>query len=76
MSMTLRSCCSLISRSTLRFDRYMHGGSLEKERVSNTECVCSQGSIFLFFAGRIEEMKGNLDAVSALCLRGSGSLLN
>lgn len=28
-------------------------------------CVSSQGSIFLFFAGRIEEIKGNLDAVSA-----------
>lgn len=27
--------------------------------------MCSgQGSIFLFFAGRIEEIKGNLDAVS------------
>lgn len=28
--------------------------------------VFIQGSIFLFFAGRIEEIKGNLDAVSDL----------
>uniref|UniRef100_A0A671VEU6 Tetratricopeptide repeat domain 39A n=1 Tax=Sparus aurata TaxID=8175 RepID=A0A671VEU6_SPAAU len=28
-------------------------------------CVSSQGSIFLFFAGRIEEIKGNLDAAIA-----------
>lgn len=47
MSMTLRSCCSLISRSTLRFDSYMHGGSLEKECVSNTNCVFSGIHLFV-----------------------------
>lgn len=37
--------------------------------IGRTHCLpavvsFSQGSIFLFFAGRIEEIKGNLDAVS------------
>ncbi len=37
--------------------------------MSHSQTFCglrlSQGSIFLFFAGRIEEIKGNLDAVSS-----------
>lgn len=47
MSMTLRSCCSLISRSTLRFGRHRHGGSLEKECVSNANCVFSGIHLFV-----------------------------
>lgn len=67
MSKTPRSCCSRISRNTLRFDRATCMPPLKSSVFPNKLCV-PQGSIFLFFAGRIEEMKGNLDAVSALCL--------
>lgn len=43
---------------------YMHELHLKSSVFPKQLCV-PQGSIFLFFAGRIEEIKGNLDAVSA-----------
>lgn len=44
------------------YDEHLH--SLCYEIVENELLCFGQGSIFLFFAGRIEVIKGNLDAVS------------
>lgn len=44
------------------YDEHLHSRCYE---IVEYELLCFyQGSIFLFFAGRIEEIKGNLDAVS------------